>query len=445
MSQMIKFISSALLCTYLLWGDRANVDTDILKGKERLTLVEDIPYAATLPKPANVFNAVSLPLKTLSWKASRFAVKQRLHFGLKREDVANGRKSLSVDLSGAIERFSLPDSIRIEYGTTYYWRVSTDNGSLGEESGTIWSFRTKDSITKEDITFFVSSDTHYGRSDNGYLNQLTIDMMNSAPGMELPSAFGGGRVATPRGVVLNGDLLDNGTNAEADKYWKQFEADYGLNGSDGRLAYPVYEGFGNHDGGPATSVSRKAIRERNKDRVGLTAVSKNGLHYSWDWDDVHLVQLNIFGGDGPQDVMNVPGPSHDPELALAFLKEDLNKNVGRTGKKVILLQHFGWVGGMSTWWTPEAKERYFQAIKSFNVIALINGHSHGAEFIPWKDFLTIHNGATTRPETGKGDFMIVRIKNNELSVIQKKRDSWGIMIRQPLNASQKSISSQKTP
>ncbi|MEO6786726.1 MAG: hypothetical protein ABI318_11380, partial [Chthoniobacteraceae bacterium] len=197
---------------------------------------------------------------------------------------------------------------------------------------------------------------------------------------------------------------------------------------------PVYEGFGNHDGGPTKSFVRAGIKERNRRRGGVKAISENGLHYSWDWDDLHLVQLNLFGGSGPADVKGVNGIEHDPEASLEFLKKDLAENVGASGRPVVTFQHFAWLGGMSDWWQPEAKERFYEVVKPYRVACLINGHSHGASFIPWHDLLTIHDGSTARGESDTGDFLVVRVTDKELIVIQRKLGAWGIQKRRPLTA-----------
>jgi hypothetical protein len=31
-------------------------------------------------------------------------------------------------------------------------------------------------------------------------------------------------------------------------------------------------------------------------RLGVSSVSPNNLHYSWDWGPLHLVQLNLYPG-----------------------------------------------------------------------------------------------------------------------------------------------------
>lgn len=145
------------------------------------------------------------------------------------------------------------------------------------------------------LTFFVVSDTHYGLSREGDRTvPKLVDLMNELPGTAYPAEFGGA-VAEPRGVLHIGDMTNDGKREQ----WEMFVRDYGLTGKDGRLKWPVYEAYGNHDGGPKTPV-RDGIRARNPNRVGLTAISDNGLHYSWDWDGIHFINLGIIHGHAHQ-------------------------------------------------------------------------------------------------------------------------------------------------
>lgn len=378
---------------------------------------------ATQPVPRDRLTGVACQTRKLNWQPGPYATAQEVFFGDTADLVARGVHSLGR-LDGMTNH--LQTSLSLLPGKTYFWRVASANGDHAADPGTIWSFRTEDTPIKNDVTFFVATDQHYGKGDSGEINRSVIGLINSLAGTAYP-ANNGGVVRTPRGVVAPGDLLDKGYDPkDARQKWDEWVADFGLTGLEGHLAFPVYEGIGNHDGGPAFSIPRQQIRERNKIRPGLTEVSENGLHYSWDWDHIHLVQVNLFPGDGPEDVMNVNPVSHDPEMALDFLKKDLAKHVGDSGKPVIILQHYGILGGMSDWWTPEAKERYFQAIDKYNVIGIFNGHSHGADFILWHDLLTVHCGTTARPEYGTGDFMVVHVTETEMKVIHRKSDSWGI-------------------
>lgn len=382
------------------------------------------------PQPRSHDGNLPATTKQLAWRPGKYAVRQHVFFGTNSADVAQTARP-AAELAATANSFAPPTPLAP--GTRYYWRVDSDNGAQPLSRGPVWSFRTQDAPVPKDVTFFVGSDTHYGRENNAAINRRVIDEMNALPGTPLPSSVGGGFVRTPRGVVLNGDLLDEGfVKDTAPAHWAEFCRDYGLTGRDGRLCFPVYEGFGNHDGGPTKSIPRAGIKERNRGRVGVKSVSENGLHYAWDWDHVHLAQLNLFGGSGPADVKGVNGVEHDPQASLEFLRKDLADHVGNSGRPIIVFQHFAWFGGMSDWWHPEAKERFYDVVKSYKVAALINGHSHGGAFIAWHDLLTIHDGSTARGESDTGDFMVVRVTEKELTVIQRKLGEWGMARRQLL-------------
>ncbi len=146
-----------------------------------------------------------------------------------------------------------------------------------------------------DFTFFGYSDTHYGAETSG-INQM-VDIINSLPGTAYPASIGG-VVDTPRGIIMPGDLINDG--AVASKYqtqWASYVADFGVNG-DGRCKFPVFEGLGNHDVNTNLFIFNK-IEERNVIRKKLkliSDISQNGYHYSWDWDGIHFVNVNLFPG-----------------------------------------------------------------------------------------------------------------------------------------------------
>ncbi len=387
---------------------------------------------ATAPAPRDRVAAVRRDIKGLSWAPGRYARGQTVYFGPDRDAVAAGTAALARGLPPTATTAPLPAG-GLEAGRTYYWRVEQDNGPLPPARGEVWAFRTADDPAADEVTFFVGSDCHYGLGINGEINRKVIDEMNWLPGTAMPRAAGGGVVRTPRGVVLNGDLLDKGFEPKtAPAAWAEFVKDYGLTGADGRLAYPVYEGFGNHDGPTGRSTTRDGVRERNKTRPGLTAVSPNGLHYSWDWGNVHVVQLNLYPGKDTAD--SVVGPAnHPPDDSLGFLKDDLAGHVGDSGKVVVVCHHYCYAGGMADWWTEAAKGRAYEAVKKYRTV-LVHGHSHGAYFYDWKGIQVVSDGSTARPESQTGDFLVVRVTKDELCVAQRKLDGWGVCLKVPLPA-----------
>jgi len=259
--------------------------------------------------------------------------------------------------------------------------------------------------SKLDISFFLVGDTHYlgNREDPDQLDEISkatnarlIDHLNQLPGTEIPENAGGTTLPTPKGLIHAGDLIDSGDKNGAvftrmqDTEWKHFVGDYGLSGKDGRLKFPVYEIHGNHDSPQGDGTVVKNITARNKNRVGLSNVSKNGLHYSWDWGPVHFVNLGIVVGA----VKEVKRKRrYNPLDSLEFLLSDLKQNVGESGRPVILTHHVD-VARYSTApnpdgpatsaeWDPADVRSYFDALKAYNVIAILYGHTHARNVYRW--------------------------------------------------------------
>lgn len=241
-----------------------------------------------------------------------------------------------------------------------------------------------------EVTFLSASDPHYREPDHrggchNDLNRATVEEMNRISSLAWPEKLGGGMIARPRGVVLLGDLIDDGDRAEkgrklsAEQY-RLFVADFGLTGSDGLVKYPVFEGWGNHDGPPVGKEkngfsSQARIKQRNlirKEKKLISNVAQNGLHYSWDWDDVHFVQLNFYPADKQHDGVKYSRVWHDPQDSLAFLKEDLAQQVGTSGRPVVLMAHCGFD---TDWWCAEDWTVFYQACKPYRVVLYLYGHT----------------------------------------------------------------------
>lgn len=267
-----------------------------------------------------------------------------------------------------------------------------------------------------DITFVVLSDTHYGLSqwdDNDAPVKQVIDRINRLAGTPLPPSAGGEPLPPPRGVIIAGDLTDSGTS----RNWagtgpllgsrSGFEDDCGVLG-DKRLKFPAYEGYGNHDlQSREQAYVLNKLKKRNAQRTGVT-VSKNGYHYSWDWDDVHFVQLNLYPGG--------PGPARN---SLAFLREDLHEKVGHSRRPVVIIQHYGFDVFSLNWWTDAERNSFFQVIKDFNIVAIFHGHNHELTFQQWKKIPTFSSGVARRQE-----FLAVRIREGQVTVAAWAGEGW---------------------
>ena len=138
----------------------------------------------------------------------------------------------------------------------------------------------------------------------------------------------------------------------------------GRTGAIPQSPFPLYAGLGNHDISAGVSIMPKqtyghiqflyrgysaggktvppVIRVTSIDAASTPPDPRNNnekgdyeygsLKYSWDWDDLHLVQLheNLTGQQ--------TRTTSTPALALEWLKKDL-KDHARDGRPVILFQH----------------------------------------------------------------------------------------------------------
>lgn len=270
------------------------------------------------------------------------------------------------------------------------------------------------------FTFFLTGDTHYGLDlwgDNEVRNKATIDAMNNLPGTSYPASLGG-VVQDPRGVLIAGDLTD--TPEYFNVYGLHYDPlpeierdgfndDYAVDGS-GRLRYPVYEGYGNHDvDNFAYSYTLEAIQARNLVRPGILNLSDNGLHYSWDWEGVHFVNLNIYPG----------GDTARAKNSLDFLTEDLATYVGDSGRPVVLMHHFGFDSFSQSWWTEAERQAYADTIEGFNILGIFQGHLHDTMKYKWNGY-DVFNGSSARD----GNFLVVRLENGKMDVAAREDNRW---------------------
>ncbi len=406
--------------------------------------------AARSPSPRDGISAVRTDLAALGWRPGPFAATQNVHFGESREAVVSSRRPIAEGLAATIPAAPLPGPL--EPGRRYFWCVETLNGGLPAAPGDVWSFRTADADVPGEVTFFAASDPHYGESVTAAeANRAAVDLMNSLPGEPWPEKLGGGPVRTPAGVVMLGDLVDGGDAPDAADVWSQFTADYGVAG-EGRLVFPVFESAGNHDGDSGGPVAR-AIASRTRLRPGLAAASENGLQYSWDWAGVHFVHLGFYGAvssrangdrggsrrDGRrEEIRGGKGPGNErgtkrdtPVDGLEFLRDDLARRVGSSGRPVVLFQHCGFDDYSRGLWPDEGREALAWALAGYRVAAIFWGHAHFPQRIEWRGIPTFCVGSTRR-DSGPGGFFVARIRAGEMSVALRTRQGWGMRDLVPL-------------
>jgi hypothetical protein len=191
--------------------------------------------------------------------------------------------------------------------------------------------------------------------------------------------------------MIDGDITTHAQQQDLGAF--RFNYESGTNA--GSLQYPMLFGLGNHDINTNVNSSNDAHRlfDYLQQRMANTHMSASG-NYSWDWNGVHMVQLNTWAGD------QMSYFSH-PE-GLSWLKADLAQYVGNSTTPVLIFQHYRLqdVGTaqstlssgntvQGSWWPSDAAatdrngnltgvgyESFFNVVKNYNVIGMFSGHDH---------------------------------------------------------------------
>ena len=285
---------------------------------------------------------------------------------------------------------------------------------------------------KRDVTFFVASDTHYGQDQwetNEAGNKSAIGLLNGLPGTPFPRAEFG-VVGQPRAVLVPGDLTDSGTASNFNGYWMVhghdgYADDWPINGGAGRrLHFPIIEGYGNHDVQNQTGDAvLRGIVARNRQSKLARTFSPDGLHSAWDWDDVRFVNVGLYPGG--------PGEARD---SLTFLKADLARHVGGSGRPVVVMQHYGFdeFSREHRWWTDAERLAYGDAVKPYNVAAIFSGHQHWAHRVAWQG-INDYVLPKARGDNGTDGVYAVRITGNQMIVAHHRLSgAWDNVWVQPI-------------
>jgi hypothetical protein len=264
-----------------------------------------------------------------------------------------------------------------------------------------------------DLTFFAVSDVHVGQSSpsKDSCRAAMPGWLNGLAGQHYPASVGGGVIDKPRGLLMPGDLIDQGSTA----LWSQYILDYDPKGT-GRVKIPAYEGLGNHEYYGTATVAPAALRQRNQNRIGVTYRDATNLHYSWDWDAVHFVMLNVFSGAAASGGI-------DPYGSYAFLEKDLADNVGASGRPVLVMQHFPMPD--TGWWPMADANKMGTLLKKYNCIGILHGHSHAKTYYKFQGMDVYDDGTVMN-----GDISVFRITEGKMFVVNRIGDNWGSLVVQ---------------
>jgi cytolysin (calcineurin-like family phosphatase) len=271
----------------------------------------------------------------------------------------------------------------------------------------------------QDFSFIVISDTHYGTEGARENTQTTLSNINQFQTKIRPQ-FRIFNLPQTRGLVHCGDILDQPN----DTSYQYFVDDFGLRGEN-LCKFPVYELFGNHDGGFSDPV-RQGMIKRNPGRPNIRNISENGLHYSWKWGEVLLIALNSYPGNEWDDSCGWCHYFKDsfkfPQYSLAFLEQEL-KSIENPNQPVILFQHYGWDGFSFLWWTEAERNAYYELIKDYNILGIFHGHNHAVERRNWNG-IPVWAVGSPQKTSEPGEFVVARVRKNHLKVFARKGDQW---------------------
>lgn len=257
--------------------------------------------------------------------------------------------------------------------------------------------------SKESASFLLASDTHYLANKeqpdsmdetSRDINARLIEWLNKLPGTDISPEAGGGKVSEISGVIHSGDLIDSGDKTRPAQLAMQktefaaFTADWGLNGGDGKLRFPVREVWGNHDGPQGKGHVIDGLRERNSRRKNVN-LSDNGIHFSWDWNGIHFINLGIVVG-ARKDIERTR--RYASLESLDFLTKDLAERVGDTGRPIIITHHVD-VARYCAPLDPELVIKnewdfadvaaYHAILTKYRIAAILYGHTHVRKIFPW--------------------------------------------------------------
>ena len=231
------------------------------------------------------------------------------------------------------------------------------------------------------LSFAALADPQLNKNINGQ----RVAIRNSRAQYTLRKAYNN---HSYRGVLVAGDLTQHTTKWEILQLYNallpddEAESELGAILNHSKKLDRLYEGLGNHDMEKGTCCSGTGSGDDCVCESELLDIINRGErqdqirsqapHYSWEWDGIRFVQLNLEPVDEPETVWN--GAGRDPQDALQFLKAELND--AGPDKNVIVVHHYGLDRFSSKWWSDENKQAYEEAIRDYRVVAIVTGHLH---------------------------------------------------------------------
>ena len=188
-----------------------------------------------------------------------------------------------------------------------------------------------------------------------------------------------------QGLIVAGDLTQNTRVDELAMYRDAISG----------FEEKVYDSIGNHDDMPATwyqslacpylsnCVSAEQVRQFLNRTRETPVISRqyHGALYSWDWQDVHFIQLGL----GLTTSEFIPATGHHNYESLQFLEQDLRQLVD-SDRPVVIIMHI-----------PLQQNSLLRSLlRQYRIVAMIYGHYHYVESVNTRQLPYIVRVGTAR-------------------------------------------------
>lgn len=334
------------------------------------------------------------------------------------------------------------------------------------------------SALQRDVRFLVTADPQYDRECGWNWNNIYGCAWKDEPqNVNADMVLGDMRKTlcadrSVRGIIVAGDVIQ-GPEGDAEAEWERYNNHFAhrciffedMRRSVANVGQYVYDGFGNHDKGAIDLITGRRRSTRLTAQPGSISSQGKALpHYSWDWHDVHFVQLNLGAFERAGTCSECM--KEDPRSGLTFLREDLRTNVKRsatgTTRPVVIIAHYGFdtvsKGGPKgngehhhQGWSEEDRRLFLDLVKDYNVIAMFTGHAHlghhedsprmlnGKSVPKWANppcaaGLCANFGAYTAGAAENGVYLDVRIQDQTMTITRMSNAARGstAFIAQPV-------------
>jgi cytolysin (calcineurin-like family phosphatase) len=272
-------------------------------------------------------------------------------------------------------------------------------------AGVNWSEATS-ACSTNDFYMIIAADPQYPRfkgDSDKQTESTTVNKRQVANIKALINQLGSDKV---KGIIINGDLTEYGGANDLSNFkelWSKEKLGSSL----------IYPGLGNHDyvnnlGGCSPDCTNRMLGYMKdlleKKEVKITTYDPDSLAYSWDFSNVHFIQLH----NHPATVANTG--TYNIKPSMKWFEEDLKK--ARTAGKVIIVNLHDY--GDTFYGNSEDQFNEFNdLLRKYKVSAVFAGHLH--DEIGKVD--TVGNTNIFRSGSPMFDnYLLVHFKDNKIKV-----------------------------